>query len=101
MILYNVTVGIDKDVEEDWLHWMRQTHIPEVMATGKFLHYKIFKVLGHEEGENTSYSIQYFADAIENVVDYLNNDAPALVEAHRQKYKDKHVAFRTLLEELY
>ena len=34
MILYNVTVNIDTDVEEDWIEWMKETHIPEVMKTG-------------------------------------------------------------------
>ena len=29
MILYNVTVNIDKDVEQDWINWMKNTHIPE------------------------------------------------------------------------
>jgi len=101
MILYNVTIGIDREVEPEWLEWMRNKHIPDVMATGNFLHYKIFKVLGQDEEPNNSYSIQYFADSMQNVVEYLNESAPKLSEEHRLRYKDKHVAFRTLLEELY
>ena len=33
-ILYNVTVSIDKDVEKEWLEWMKKVHIPDVMRTG-------------------------------------------------------------------
>ncbi len=36
MILYNVTVALDPAIETEWLAWMQQEHIPEVMATGCF-----------------------------------------------------------------
>lgn len=100
MVLYNVTIGIDTDAEEEWLNWMKNKHIPAVMDTGMFLEYKMFKVLSQEEEQSVSYSVQYFAQTVDKVVEYLNNYAPKLVEEHRSRYKDKHVAFRTLLEEV-
>ena len=98
MILYNVTVGIDQSVEEDWLEWMTKNHIPEVMGTGCFEEYKLFKVLSQQEGDNSSYSIQYFTDSIERINEYIQNHAPKLQQEHMVRYRDKHVAFRTLLE---
>ncbi|MEM6359299.1 MAG: DUF4286 family protein [Bacteroidota bacterium] len=100
MVLYNVTIGVDKDIEMEWLSWMKNDHIPEVMETGKFTEYKIFKVLGHDDPETTSYSVQYFSSNIAMVNDYLTNHAPDLIKKHQIKYKDRHVAFRTLLEEV-
>ncbi|MDH5400024.1 MAG: DUF4286 family protein [Cyclobacteriaceae bacterium] len=100
MILYNVTVGIDQDIEQEWLHWMLSEYIPRVMDTGFFVRYKIFKVISEESEDSVSYSIQYFADTLDHVVRYLNEDGPALVELHRQRYLNKHLAFRTLLEEV-
>ncbi len=100
MVLYNVTVNIETVVEEEWLHWIKSTHIPNVMATGKFLESKIFKLL-HDEGDgSTTYSVQFFAATVKQVNNYLETDAPALVQAHMQRYKDKHVAFRTLMEQV-
>ncbi len=40
MILYNVTVGIDSDVEQEWIHWMLEEHIPKVMGTKMFISYE-------------------------------------------------------------
>ena len=100
MILYNVTVGIDVASEDEWLSWMKSKHIPDVMNTGKFESHKIFKVLNQEQEDTVSYSVQYFAKSIDHVVDYLNNFAPALSAEHRDMFKDRHVAFRTLLEEV-
>lgn len=100
MFLYNVTIGIDQDVEEEWLAWMKEEHIPDVLATGKFVTYKMYKVLHDNNDGSVSYSVQYFAETLDQVVSYLEHFAPALVEKHKQKYGNKHVAFRTLLEEI-
>jgi hypothetical protein len=100
MLLYNVTVGIDKDVELEWLQWMKQHHIPNVLQTGMFIEAKIFKVLHDQEDGTTSYSVQYFARSIDEVQQYLEVFAPKLIEEHRQRFLNKHVAFRTLLQEI-
>jgi len=100
MFLYNVTVGIDADIEQVWVQWMKTTHIPDVLRTGLFMDYKFYKVLHDNSDGSISYSVQYFAASLENVVLYLEKFAPTLVEQHRQKFRDKHVAFQTLLEEV-
>jgi hypothetical protein len=99
MLLYNVTVGVDKEIEAEWLSWVKQYYLPAVMQTGAFQHFKIYKVLTHEDENSVSYSIQYFSDAIEKIVNFLNNDGKRLVEEHRSRFKDKHVVFNTLLQE--
>jgi hypothetical protein len=100
MFLYNVTVGIDTSVELEWLTWMKTKHIPDVLNTGMFSAYKMYKVLHDNNDGTTSYSVQYFSDSLDKVVRYLEVFAPALVEEHMRVFKDKHVAFRTLLEEV-
>lgn len=99
-MLYNVTVGVDKEIEGEWLSWMKTTQIPAEMNTGMFVACKIFKILHDEDEATTSYSIQYFAESINEIQQYLEHHAPALVERHRKKFENRHVAFRTLLEEV-
>ena len=98
--MYNVTVGIDKDVEQEWLQWMKAEHIPQVMETGMFVDFKMYKVLQDDEGENVSYSVQYFAQTINHVNFYFEKFAPSLLEKLRTRFQNKHVAFMTLLEEV-
>jgi hypothetical protein len=100
MFLYNVTIGIDREVEEEWLKWIKEKHIPDVMGKGMFVQYKMYKVLHDSEDNSVSYSIQYFALSIELVAQYLEVFAPRLSDEHMTKFKDKHVAFRTLLQEI-
>ena len=99
MILYNVTLAVDDSVHDQWMEWMIKEHIPEVMATNKFVDFKAFKVLLEKEGSIT-YSIQYFADNLTQVQLYLAQDAHGLEAKHLAKFGDSVVAFRTVLEEL-
>ena len=100
MLLYNETIGIDKDIELEWLAWMKEIYIPDMMATGVFTDHKIYKVLTHDDEGSVSYCIQYFTPTIEQFNHYLAAFAPTLAEKHHQQFKDRHVAFRTLLEGL-
>ena len=98
MIIYNVTVNIDHDVHDEWLEWMKEVHIPDVMNTGLFVENRILKVLADENSGGVTYSIQYTCRTIEDYKKYEKFHAPALRAAHQEKYSNKFVAFRTLLE---
>jgi len=100
MLLYNVTVGIDQNSEQEWLQYMKETHIKAIMDTGMFVSHKMYKVLHDSEDGTISYSIQYFAKDINAIQHYLEHLAPALVEEHSKKFHNRHVTFMTLLEEI-
>ena len=97
MIIYNVTVNIEDDVHQEWLQWMKEVHIPDVMDTGLFIENKICRVLVEEE-TGTTYSVQYSCNGLEEYNKYKEEFASILQEAHSKKFANKFVAFRTLLE---
>ncbi|MFM2135683.1 MAG: hypothetical protein RL021_1083 [Bacteroidota bacterium] len=98
MIIYNVTVNIDDDVHDDWLKWMKETHIPDVLRTGMFLENRIMKVLVEEETGGTTYAIQYACESMEVFRRYESEFAPGLRADADKLFGGKFVAFRTLLE---
>ncbi len=97
MILYNVTINIENDVHDEWLKWMRESHIPDVLKTGYFLEHKICKVLNVED-EGTTYSIQYTCNSMEDYEGYKTYEASRLQKEVMDKFNAKFVAFRSLLE---
>ncbi len=99
MIIYNVTVKIERKSHADWLGWMRGVHIPDVMATRLFEEYKICRIL-HEEPEGVTYAIQYFCKDMKTFERYQREHAKRLQADHTERYKDRFVAFRTLMEVL-
>ena len=57
MILYNVTTSLEPAVADEWLDYMRTTHIPEVMDTGFFLKSQLCRML-NEENDGITYATQ-------------------------------------------
>ncbi|MFZ5971561.1 MAG: DUF4286 family protein [Bacteroidota bacterium] len=100
MLVYNVTVGVDKSIEAEWIAWMKGTHIPNVLRTGMFVESKMYKVLTHDDEASVSYAIQYYALNLDNVQNYLENFAPRLREEAQLKFGNRQAAYRTLLEEV-
>ena len=97
MIIYNVTINIDKDIHEEWLNWMKNVHVPDVMSTGLFTESIILKVLSEEDQGNT-FSFQYTFIKMEDYNKYKREFAPKLQKDVADKYAGKFAAFRTLLE---
>ena len=98
MIIYNVTINIDADVHDEWLKWMLEKHIPDVLATGLFLESRISRMLIEEEGDGITYSIQYTLESMEKMDEYEKNHAPQLKADVLNKYDGKFGAFRTKME---
>jgi phosphoribosylamine-glycine ligase len=98
MIIYNVTINIHESVHDQWMQWMQEKHIAEVLATGKFSSARLVKVLIEEEMGGTTYSIQYTTDSKETLQRYYQEDAPRLREEGQRLFGEKMLAFRTELE---
>jgi hypothetical protein len=98
MILYNVTINIQESVHDQWMQWMQQKHINDVLATGKFSSARLVKVLVEEEMGGVTYAIQYTTDSMETLQKYYDEDAPRLREEGAQLFGDKMLAFRTELQ---
>jgi hypothetical protein len=96
MIIYNVTLNIDKSINQEWLTWIKE-HIPQVLATGKFKEAKLTKVLVDDDDAET-YSIQFRAHSREALDAYYAEDAERLRKEGQLRFADKMLAFRTELE---
>jgi hypothetical protein len=98
MLLYNVTITIDLDIHEDWVRWMRETHIPDVMSTGMFVSYRMSRLVGHEHVDSEIYTVQYLVKDMAHLMRYQEEFAPELQRQHRERYEGKFAAFRTVME---
>ena len=97
MILYNVTTSIEPAVADEWLEYMRSTHIPEVMDTGFFIKSQLLRLLNEEEGGIT-YASQYYCISLEQLEEYQNLCAPALRADMDKRFAGQYASFRTTLE---
>src|SRR5215204_2294335 len=98
MLIYNVTVKVDETIAPDWLKWMQEEHIPGIIGTGCFAAFKILRLLEMDDSEGPTYAIQYFADTMEAYQKYIAQHAPRFRKESTDKWGDRFIAFRTLME---
>jgi hypothetical protein len=98
MIVYCVQLSIDRECEPDWLHWMCQRHIPDVMNTGVFERYECLKQIETESTSAAVYQLRYYCPSLESLQHYQQTFAPGLQAEHSQRYAGRFTATRTILE---
>lgn len=98
MYIYNVTINIDESIQQQWLTWMMDTHIPKMLNSGKFSKAKLSQVLVNEEMGGVTYSVQFTATNIENLHLYYKEDADDFKDESIQLFNDKFVMFSTELK---
>ena len=49
MLIYNITIKVNNAILDDWMQWQQEVHIPEIMRTGLFERYQVFRLLEQEE----------------------------------------------------
>jgi len=98
MIIYNITSKIEHSLLEDWVKWMKEEHIPDVLNTGLFNHHRLLRVIGMDDAEGVTYATQFSCDNLAVMQKYEIHFAKALREKTKKRYQDKVVSFRTLME---
>lgn len=99
MIIYNVTCNVDSEIVEDWLAWMKETHIPDVLQTDFFIKATINRILSEEDNQYT-YAIMYYCVNFQALKDYQKTCSNRLQDDHFKRYGNKVLSFRTVLREI-
>ena len=97
MIIYNVTVSVEESITNDWIEWMKTIHIPEVMDCKIFSKATISRVIAHEDNTNT-FAISYTCNSIKDLHQYQIKFSNPLQQKHIDRYGEKAIAFRTIME---
>ena len=98
MVIYNVTSQVLWTVHQEWLQWMQEEHIPEVMATGCFERFQLVRLLEIDEEEGPIYAVQYYAASKEAYEKYIDQFAPALRQKALDKWGNQFIAYRSLMQ---
>jgi hypothetical protein len=100
MYIYNVTLKVDIAIADEWVTWMRQTHIPDVLHTGYFSDYRLSRLLDDGDLDGITFVVQYNCETIDDFLQYQSLKAAALQKEHTEKFGKQVTAFRTIMEVL-
>ena len=98
MIIYNVTIKPDEGIAENWLQWLLKEHIPDVMSTQCFTDYKVVRLLDIDDNEGPTYAVQYYAFSKADYNRYIEFHAPEMRKHSTDKWGEKFIAFRSVME---
>lgn len=98
MIIYNVTSKVSPGIVAEWLRWMKEDHVPELLRTGLFIEGRICRLLEQDETEGVTFTTQFTCDSMEDYHEYLHTHAPAMREKTLRKFGDQYLAFRTVMQ---
>lgn len=98
MIIYNVTVKADHSIAEDWLNWLKEEHIPDVLGTGCFTDARILRLMEVDESDGLTYAVQYHADSMAAYNRYIRDFSDAMRKKGTEKWGEKCIAFRSVMQ---
>ena len=101
MIIYSITTSVKNEYITEWLKWMKEEHIPNIMRTGYFENFKIYEVrVPTTNSEETTYIINYECESFEKYKEYADTEAARLRAAYAAKYSGIAKTARTVMESL-
>lgn len=102
MITYNVTIKLEKEIETQWVTWMREEHMPALFDTGCFHSYALHKLLQDDATDDgVTYIAQYHCNDLNEYQTYIDKYASEMRNAAFEKFGNRFIAFRTLMEKQF
>jgi len=98
MFIYNVTIKIDWSIHDAWVEWMLNEHIPQMIKTGCFTDAKLVRLLETDEKDGPTYATQYFAESKADYNRYIENHSAKMRQKTFDRWGDRFVAFRSLMQ---
>ena len=97
MIIYNVTTKVHFAIQREWLAWLKEEHIPDVLNTGCFTSTNILQLLETDDTEGPTYAIQYKAESKALYNQYIEKHAADLLQKSFDRWGDQVIEFRSVL----
>ncbi len=97
MFIYNVTTKVTPTIQQQWLQWIKEEHIPDIINTGCFTNATILQLLEVDDSEGPTYAVQYFAESKSQYNFYIEKFAPLMRQKAIEKWGDQFIAFRSIM----
>ncbi|HEX4958500.1 MAG TPA: DUF4286 family protein [Lacibacter sp.] len=98
MIIYNVTIKVEWAIHDQWLQWMQQEHMPELISTGCFYQSQLLRLIEVDEEEGPTYAAQYYAESKALYNQYIEKFSVEKREKAFQKWGSRFIAFRSVMQ---
>ena len=98
MIIYNVTTKVHSSIADDWLQWVKEEHVKDILNTECFNNFTIVKLLETDETEGPTYAVQFHAESKSLYNRYIEKFAAEMRNKAFAKWGDKFLSFRSVMQ---
>lgn len=98
MIICNTTYNVDSSVVDQWICWVKETYVPQIMKLGFFLENQLARVMVDEQMGGATFCLQFTAQDMDVYANFESNHVANYDAMLLKKYNGKVVMFRTLME---
>ncbi len=100
MYIYNITFNVDKEIEKEWLQYIKEVFIPQMLRSGLLRSALTSKIMV-DEIQGISYSIQFAAGNKKDLKKFISEELQPILHKLHTKFSPKMVYFATELDVVY
>ncbi|MFN5421810.1 MAG: DUF4286 family protein [bacterium] len=98
MIIYNITYSVPKSKEKEWLIWMQEVHIPEIMEKGNYVTHQLVKLLEVQDEDAAAFAVQFYAETKEKHLEFTVQHQASFKLKSSREWGQEVLSFSTLME---
>lgn len=100
MIIYNTTYHVDDKIHAEYLSFVREVFIPQIVGTGILKEARLSRIVDDRNEPGASYSLQFRVENVETLTNWLNEHGEKLNDELFSQFGHGLAGFVTLLEEI-
>ena len=97
MLIYNTTFHLVDEVEDNFIIWLKEVHIPEVQKQAVLRNPRICKILSHTEPGESTYALQWEVDSAAELHRWQMDQGSFAKDQVLKIFKEKVLGFETLM----
>lgn len=98
MLIYNTTYQVENDDARNFVIWLHEVYMPQVEENGLLKAPRLTRILTHKEEETECFSLQWEVEDTRILHQWHTAQGAALNAEMMHVFKDKVLAFSTLME---
>lgn len=100
MLIYNTTYHCEQACYDEFVEWLRKVYIPTAMAHGAISSPRMSRILGHEENEGVSISLQFSTADFDTLSAWYEACGATLIEELEKNFHQRVAGFSTIMQEI-
>ncbi|EGJ71513.1 hypothetical protein Bcop_1314 [Bacteroides coprosuis DSM 18011] len=97
MLIYNTTYHVEEEVESNFLIWIKESFIPEVLKQDILKNPRICKILSHSEPGHSNFALQWEVDSPKALHQHQMQYGTFAQDEVNKIFKEKVLSFDTLM----